>query len=441
VASIANDKNGTRRILFVDPHGARKSIYLGKIDKKTAESIARHVEHVVNSKMTGGTLPRESAAWLANIGEVLREKLTNAGLVESMKRSKLQDFLKDIVLGREDVKPATIEIMSQPCRNLTEYFGADKDLRSITAGDAEQFAQWLRTQGLAMATLAKRLGFARQFFNSAKKHKLIDENPFSEVKIPTADVTTRQQFVDRPTIAKLLEVANPTWKTIIALSRFGGLRCPSEVLSLEWKHVNWEKSELTVISPKTERYDGKGSRVAPIFSEVRKYLEEAYAQREEGQTHVVGGNHLQKANGPTGWKNCNLRTSFEKLIRRAGVEPWPRLFHNLRSSRETELIEQFPPQAVAKWLGHDVAVCLKHYAQVTDEHFQRAIGMMSQKDSAESSAPTAQIPAQSGSVIQGNDGNQNYEVLGKAVFSTDDCHDLPNNAQLYSGRAGIRTLG
>ena len=50
----------------------------------------------------------------------------------------------------------------------------------------------------------------------ARKHKLIDENPFAEVKIPTANVSIRQQFIDRDTFERLLSVANPTWRTIIA---------------------------------------------------------------------------------------------------------------------------------------------------------------------------------------------------------------------------------
>jgi hypothetical protein len=72
---------------------------------------------------------------------------------------------------------------------------------------------------------------------SPTKVNRFDENPFCEVKIPTANVSLRQRFIGRETVQKLLDVASPTWRTIIALSRFGGLRCPSEVLFL-WRHVD-----------------------------------------------------------------------------------------------------------------------------------------------------------------------------------------------------------
>jgi hypothetical protein len=62
---------------------------------------------------------------------------------------------------------------------------------------------------------------------------------------------------------------------------------------------------------------------------------------ELGQIHVVGEGRLAKPQQPNGWRNCNLPTTFEKLVERAGVEPWPRLFHILPSLRETELLESF----------------------------------------------------------------------------------------------------
>jgi len=319
MASISDDPNGRRRILFVAPDGSRKTIRLGKMDRKSAEAINRHVEALLSAKIGGQPVPRDTAAWLTSIGESLSEKLAAIGLVEASKRAALGEFLRGFILSRADVKPATLEVWQQPCRNLIQFFGDDKPLRNITSGDCEQFKEWLLTQKLAPATLAKRLSFARTFLHVARKHKLIDENPFAEVKIPTANVSIRQQFIDRDTLERLLSVANPTWRTIIALSRIGGLRCPSEVLSLEWRHIDWERNRIIVPSPKTDRYDGKATRTIPLFADLRTYLEEAFELAEPGQTHVIGGGHLAKANGPTGWKNCNLRTSFGKLIKRAGL--------------------------------------------------------------------------------------------------------------------------
>lgn len=433
MASIVNDPDGRRRILFVNADGDRKTIRLGKCDRKTAESFCRHVEALLAAKQTGESLKPITTAWLAGIGTKFRDRLAVVGLIDTPKRVALGEFLKSYVLSRPDVKPATLEVWQQPCRNLTEFFGEDKPLRSITTGDCDQFKAWLLTQKLAAATVAKRLAFARTFLHVARKHRLIDANPFCEVKIPTANVSARQRFIDRDAVQKLLDMANPTWRTIIALARFGGLRCPSEVLSLEWRHVDWDRGRLTVPSPKTDRYDGKASRTIPLFPELRAHLTEAFELAESGQTHVIGGNHLAKATGPNGWKNCNLRTTFEKLVKRAGLEPWPRLFHNLRSSRETELLEEFPVHVVALWMGHDAKVSLKHYAQTTEEHFDRAAsGAKSGSQRAQNAAQRVPVASRAESNEDGANGD------GVAVCATprDSSRDTEHSS---SGEGGIRS--
>jgi hypothetical protein len=70
--------------------------------------------------------------------------------------------------------------------------------------------------------------------------------------------------------------------------------------------------------------------------------------------------------------NINLRTQLERIIAKAGLESWPKLFQNLRSTRETELAEEYPLHVVTAWLGNSQIVAAKHYLQVTDEHFQKA---------------------------------------------------------------------
>ena len=65
-------------------------------------------------------------------------------------------------------------------------------------------------------------------------------------------------------------------KVIVALSRYGGLRCPSEVLSLRWEGIDWQRNRIVVESPRTAHHPGRDRRVIPLFTELRPILEEAY---------------------------------------------------------------------------------------------------------------------------------------------------------------------
>src|SRR6478609_3496698 len=93
MASIANDPNGRRRILFVAPDGSRKAIRLGKCDRRSAEAITRHVEALLASKIGGQPVPRDTAVWLAGIGAQLRDRLAAVGLIETECRLSTGDFL------------------------------------------------------------------------------------------------------------------------------------------------------------------------------------------------------------------------------------------------------------------------------------------------------------------------------------------------------------
>ena len=168
---------------------------------------------------------------------------------------------------------------------------------------------------------------------------------------------------------------NLQWRAIFALCRYGGMRCPSELLTLKWTDVNWERGRITVHSPKTERYQGKDMRQIPIFPELRPYLLEAFNQARDKLGYVI--TLCRK-------KNTNLRTCFKRIICKAHLKPWPKLFQNLRSSRETELTEKFPLHVVCAWLGNSQLVAAKHYLQVTEDHFKSAI--------IESTTPSAPNP-------------------------------------------------
>lgn len=109
--------------------------------------------------------------------------------------------------------------------------------------------------------------------------------------------------------------------------------------------------------------EGKGSRVVPIFPELLPLLEDAF-EFEDASGFVI-----QRYRD----KRHNPRTQLNRIIRKAAGSPWSKLWQNLRSSRETELVDQYPVQTVTAWLGNSPAVALRHYLQVTDMHLQRAV--------------------------------------------------------------------
>jgi len=393
MASIANDPGGRRRIQFVDPTGNRKAIRLGKVSSRSAEGVKYRVEQLLEAIMLKRPMEADLAQWVVDLDSRMADKLAKVGLIPKPQEKAsvtLGPFLTTHLDGRTDLKPATKIVRGQVIRDLTKFFGEARDVRTIVPGHADDFKQWLIGRRLAPTTIHKRLQVARSFFHAMRRRKLIDENPFEGVKAAATGIKDRQRFVTREEIARVLDACpDHHWRTIVALSRYGGLRCPSEVLSLRWQDIDWKAGRIVVTSPKTEHHPGKGSRTIPLFAELRSILAEAFELAPDGAEYVVDEKFRKAAMGPAGWMNVNLRTTFQKIVKRAGLSAWPRLFHNLRASRETELVEIYPVQVVTSWLGNTPSVAMRHYLMTTDEHFERAVG-----GDAEYGAQVAQNPAQ-----------------------------------------------
>jgi integrase len=390
MASVNRAENGGFQIQFVGTDKRRRSVRLGLVKPKLVEMVKLRIEQMVANRKAGILYDAELTQWINGIPDALHDKLARVGLVEPRQTRRtmgLKEFLDDFVKRRSDVKPATREVWKQPIRNLIAHFGAKKDITKISEADAMDFRQYLMNSKLASATVAKRLQFARTFFHDARRRKLIASNPFAEVSAKSVVRLDQRRFVTQEETTKLLDACpNQHWRTIVALARYGGLRCPSEVLSLRWQDIDWDKQRINVPSPKTAHH-GKESRIIPLFPELLIALE-GWELAPEGAIYVVDERYRLSSNGSNGWRNCNLRTTFEKIVRRAGLVPWPKLFHALRSSRETELAQDFPIHVVTAWLGNTPTIAMRHYLLTTNADFERAAGGKTRTEKA------VQIPVQ-----------------------------------------------
>ncbi|MEO2032523.1 MAG: hypothetical protein ABGZ35_10605, partial [Planctomycetaceae bacterium] len=93
MASIHKDGKGWK-VSYVDPDGDRRSMRPGKVNKTTANQIARQVDLLVASKASGGTIELDTAKWLGDIGGKLHAKLvrsTSSACVDD-NRSDHHDF-------------------------------------------------------------------------------------------------------------------------------------------------------------------------------------------------------------------------------------------------------------------------------------------------------------------------------------------------------------
>ena len=397
MASISSDSNGNRTIQFIGTDGKRRSIRLGKIHMADARDFKRNIEAIHVAGLQGKPLQREQAEWLSRLEDVLYKRIVAVGLAEPRAPKlpvQLGAFLDSYIAGRTDVKERTTWNLEIVARRMKEHFGGTRTLESVTPADADAFAIWLKGK-YAEATAARSITRARQFFAAAIRARLIFENPFATVKPGKMSNPDRAAFISREVIAKVSEACpSAEWRLIVALARFAGLRCPSEFYTLDWADVLWEQERIVIKETKTK------ARVIPLFPELRGPLSECFEHAKDGALRVIVNQSIDGA---------GLRKGLRGIIHKAGLAPWPKLFHNLRASRQTELEADFPTHVVCAWLGNSKQVAEEHYLQVRDEDFARAIlGKAVQK------AVQASILYRP--LVTGNARNDSAETLKTANF-------------------------
>ena len=334
MATVGSDPNGRKRILFVAGDGRRKTIRLGKATMKQAEAFKVKLEALIAARITGN-MPDELSRWLAEMPHTVYDRLVRVGLAEprsTAPRPTVADFTERYIAERADLKESTLTILRQSRIWLIRFLGKDRRLDDVSRADADAYRAHMVKSHLARASIAKRLRYARHFFDVAVRRGLIDANPFEHIKgLAVKGDPKRRMFVSGEVVRRVMEVIpDPQWRLLIALARWGGLRIPSEAAKLTWADVDFANKRFIVRSSKTEHHDDGGVRVVPIFPELAGLFQECFDAAEEGAVYVLP---MCRNN------SVNLRTQFRRFIERAGEKPWPKLWQNLRVSRATELAD------------------------------------------------------------------------------------------------------
>ncbi len=443
MASMSTDGGGNRTVQFVGVDGKRRSVRLGKVPKKLAESVKLRVEHLAAAAAARMPLDPDTAAWVGGVGDDLHDKLAAVGLVPRRESSALGAYL-DAYLDRrraDRVKGGTVTNLVTVTNDLRRFFGEATGLRGVTPTRADEFKAHLltRTPRLAADTVSRRLTTVRAIFKQAVKFGLTSVNPFADVAAPSVVPADRERYVAVADAEKIIAGCDTSWAIMFALARYAGLRCPSEVLSLKWEHVDLPSGRMTVPSPKTEHRPGGAYRVCPVFARLRPYLEHAFELAAgTGAVYVVPGSHREAADTPDGWKSCNLRTQAAKLVNRAGLALVPKLFHNLRASCQNDLNEVFPEAIVCRWLGNSRSIARRHYVNPRDVDFEWACRAPT-GGGAESGAVVVQNPVQSAPVTRGQNRAGGKESAAERGVLTEPDREGSTMTEPSNGRYWIRT--
>lgn len=367
MASLFQVKTGwqTGYRLQVSVAGKRQSVWLGNVRKAEATTTKLHVEAIMQSQRLDTPLPSETQRWLKDLPRDLRKRLAPI-----LGTERTVDEAVDMYVAHCEatLKPTTADTTAA----TLSQFAADHGSRSIRSISGEQIDTWLFRRNVAPSTVGKHVKIIRAWLAWCTREHILDAVPdiATKAKIGVGE----KKFIQFELYQQLIDhfADDAEMQCALALSRWCGLRIASELCPL--RRSNFDLANDRVIIEDTKRTyrqsrDPPRTRKLPLFTGLRPYLTPMLNRPGGPQDYLlptIGGQDPKQI-------GSMLRQRVYRAIDRLGMEPWPRVFHSVRATRQTQLKELFGEKVACDWIGNSKDVFRRHYELIDDEIFTRAV--------------------------------------------------------------------
>jgi integrase len=249
-------------------------------------------------------------------------------------------------------------------RGALAHLGAEFKGVPARAIDEGRIGAYVRSRldaGAANGTINRELTSLKRMFTLAIRAQRVARRPHIEM---LAEATPRSGFVERPQYETILAKLPAAVRAVVAVAYLTGWRLAAEVLTRQWRHVDFGAGFLRLEPGETKNGSG---RMFVLIPELRAVLQE---QRE--RTTLV-----EQATGQVvPWvfhRNGKPITSIRKAWDRACSEAgFPALIpHDLRRSAVRNLERAGVPRSTAMaMVGHKTESIYRRYA-IVDEAMLR----------------------------------------------------------------------
>jgi site-specific recombinase XerD len=346
------------------------------------------------------------------IGDATRYTLAEA-------REAARDFLASVEKGIDPTEPEKRITLGEFIKNDYERWTLDNrrsgestlymlkanfgflfgtPLEQITIGDIEKWRGKRKKDGLKSSSLNRRITALKAAINWAVKHDIIDANPLTKLERLSEDdsddkvrylaggererlmaaLDAREEEMRRARISheddsvrqfKKSEFVDHL-KPIVLLSLSTGIR-RNAMLSLEWRDISFANKTIMVRSATSK--SGK-QYYAPLNKLAFNTISQWHAQSKR-----TAPSNLVFPSPQTGKKMGDCRTSWESLLKKAGIEDFR--WHDMRHDFASQLVMKgVDLNTVRELMGHaDLKMTLR-YAHLAPNIKMKAVEMLDDDD-------------------------------------------------------------
>lgn len=258
-----------------------------------------------------------------------------------------------IQFSRVDRSPATVECYEQKAGHLVRLLG-ECSIRHLHIDHVHAYVNRRLDEGAARESLRKELVVLRCALQLAKDRGVLDKDPAALIPRFRAPYKPRQRWLSTIELAGLLRHLDESRQRWVMLAVFTGARL-SEIESLRWGDLDFERSTIHIRGTKTARSD----RHIPLHPTLAELL---HPLRSEGAEQVAGAWH-------------NVRRDLALACRKAQIDP----------VTPNDLRRTF-----ASWLkqaGRDSLAVGKLLGHTSSRMVERVYGQLDQRTLRETVAP------------------------------------------------------
>jgi integrase len=249
-----------------------------------------------------------------------------------------------------------------------------RPLDQIDVEDIAALISDLRRRGYSGATVSCVVVPLSRVLAHAARRGLIETNPFAKLERSERPRAGRRDrpVLSREEIGRLLEEADPTYRTLLATAILSGLR-QGELLGLHWDDIDFDRQVIHVrraldrqrreVPPKTTH----GLREVVLMPALARALKQHRDEsRFQGPDDYV---FTTRVGTPLHWRNISYR-ALKPALKKAGIQPLR--WHDLRHTFASLLIAGGANITfVSRQLGHSSSqITLSVYAHLLDREQQ-----------------------------------------------------------------------
>ncbi len=284
-------------------------------------------------------------------------------------RTTLDDLLAMVEADYVANSRKSLDRVKYAAAPLREFFGRNRKARDITPDRITAYAAH-RLEEAKPATVNYEMAILRRGFHLGKKARKVADRP--EIDMLHVD-NARKGFFELEQLRSVLEHLPEYLQAVAAVAYITGWRTKSELLTRQWRHVDFANGWLRLEPGESKNSEG---REFPLTPELRTILE-AQRKRVREIEQATGTiipwvfvHPLGAGRAKAGSRIKNFRTAWENTCKLAGV---PRLLHDFRRTAVRNLERAGVSRSAAmKLTGHKTEAVYRRYAIVDSSMLQEA---------------------------------------------------------------------